>query len=105
MKSKVIIISSILLVSTLIFGFAVKPNEGVKYEYIQIIQNNKYLAISSATEYKEIKISDDRKGNYDYKPIIKVIDDYQKAGYELVEHSIGSYALEITTSYLMRKPR
>jgi hypothetical protein len=82
MKNKNTIIISLVILSVIIFSFINKPAETPKYEYMKISQQGKAILISTSAGYSERKVE---SGNFlDASGLMKVIEEYQNAGWEVI---------------------
>ena len=102
MKSKIIIGLS-LIVSVVIFGFVTKSDEPVMYDYVQIMQRGKHIGISTSTGYSETNV--DGEASHDFHALLSTVEEYQRNGYEVVNHAITAISAYETTSILVRKKR
>lgn len=103
MKNKIIIVAASLILSVVIFGFISKPDEITMYDYVQIMQRGKHIGISSSTGYSETNV--DGAASHDFHALLSTVEEYQRNGYEVVDHSITAVSAYETTSYLVRKKR
>jgi hypothetical protein len=99
----IIIIGLSLIASVVIFGFITKSDEPLMYDYVQIMQRGKYVGISTSTGYSETNIGGE--ASHDFHAILGTVEEYQRNGYEVVNHSIAAVGIYETTSYLVRKKR
>ncbi|MBK7668009.1 MAG: hypothetical protein IPJ32_12140 [Sphingobacteriaceae bacterium] len=104
MKNKVIIIVASLILSIVVFGFIAKPDETtIMYDYVQIMQQGKHIGISTIRGFEETKVSSE--STLDESALLILLEDYQRNGYEVVNHSIAHSSPLLTSSILLRKKR
>jgi hypothetical protein len=99
----IIIIGLSLILSVVAFGFITKPDEPIMYDYVQIMQRGKHIGISTSTTYSETNV--DGEASHDFHAVLGVVEEYQRNGYEVVDHAITAVSAYETTSFLVRKKR
>ena len=102
MKNNFFIIIALVVGSIGIFGFIKKPNESVKYDYVQLTQHTKTVGISSSVGYSERNGEND--GILDNTLLMKAAQEYQNNGYEIVNSSCGGAGSWIVFTTLLKKP-
>ena len=78
---------TLLFLFVTLFGFAQSP---VVYDYVTMIQYDDEIRISKNNEkYESINVKAEKeKAYYDFAPLLKRMQDYEKQGWELVTNTI-----------------
>jgi hypothetical protein len=103
MKHKIIIGALSLVLSVIIFGFISKPDENIMYDYVQIKQRGKNIGVSTMRGFEVTKI--EGHDDLDVTAVLSLLEEYQRNGYEVLDHSISTTPLGMEDSYLIRKKR
>lgn len=77
-----------LLMSSLsLWGYA---QENVQYEYMSMTQVDERIKINKNSEsFEEVRIRDEKENDaYDYRPLLKRIEQLEKEGWELVANNV-----------------
>lgn len=90
----------------IVFGFINKPSETIKYEYMQLISHRDFINISTPNDWSRVSVKENAKDVYDFSPLLKLVDEYQKAGWEIVNNNITYKDTYAPVNFvLLRKPR
>lgn len=78
----------LILFSFSIMGFSQSPPT---YEYLSMTQFATEITLNLNSEsFERINIKDEKsRDNFDFSPILKRIEEYEKQGYELVSNNMG----------------
>lgn len=110
MKTKMIIAAAIIIVLAGLYAF--KPNQ-TQYEYLTVLAqttgNGKGLNISiGGRDFKQIDLSKDNKGWYDFNQFNAFVQEYEGYGWQLETSSV-TYTVSpngnASCFAIMRKPK
>ena len=103
MKSRILIMTSVLVIAILSYSFIVN-NTGKLYEYMTISQSGRYIRICQAGKtYQSIDISDEKADVNDFRPALQRVEELQEQEWELIGNSLNENANFPTNYFLLRR--